>query len=122
MAFSAASQVAGHAMSQSDTTSGDMGHVAASRSCSAASKTGGVLPPATIAVRLPSSPPSPSLPSSSSGCDQRVLTLGQAEGLVRYCNLDARSRLIDRVDRCAKRPFDIEDLSARHLPHELLLE
>ena len=62
-------------MSQSDTTCGDMGDVAASRSCPAASKTGGVLPPATTAAPPPSSRLSPSRPPSSSGYDQRVLTL-----------------------------------------------
>jgi transposase len=40
--------------------------------------TGAGSPPATTAAPPPSSPPSPSLPPSSSGCDQRVLTLGRA--------------------------------------------
>lgn len=42
---------------------------------SAASRIGAASPPATIAAPRPSSPPSPSLRQSSSGCDQRVLTL-----------------------------------------------
>ena len=66
MASSPASQVAGPATSQSDTTSAATGAAAASRSCSAASKTGGASPPATIDARPSSSPPSPSqLPCSS---------------------------------------------------------
>ncbi|MBB5726632.1 transposase [Sphingomonas endophytica] len=63
------------ATSRSDTTSAVTGVEAASRSCSAASRTGGALPNATIAAPRPSFPPSPSLPPSFSGCDQRVLTL-----------------------------------------------
>jgi hypothetical protein len=54
----------------SDITSAATGAAAASRSCSTVSKTGDALPPATIAAPRPSSLPSPSLQSSSSGCDQ----------------------------------------------------
>ncbi len=64
-----------HATNRSGMTSAVTGVAAASRSCSAASKTGTASPPATIAARSPSSPPSLSLPPSSSGCSQRVLTL-----------------------------------------------
>ena len=74
-ASSPASRAGDHATSRSDMTSGATAEVAASRSCLAASKTGAASPPAMIAAQPPSSPPSPSLPPSSSGCDQRVLTL-----------------------------------------------
>lgn len=66
-----------HATNRSGMTSAVTGVAAASRLCSAASKTGTASPPATIAARSPSSPPSLSLPPSSSGCSQRVLTLDQ---------------------------------------------
>ena len=64
-----------HATSRSDTTSGAIGDEAASRSCSVASRTGAASQPDTTAALSPSFPPSPWLPPSSSGCDQRVLTL-----------------------------------------------
>jgi len=64
-----------HATSRSGTTSVATGAAAASRSCLVASRTGAGSLPATIAAPRPFSLPSPSLPPSSSGCDQRVLTL-----------------------------------------------
>ena len=60
------------------------GAAAASKSCSAVSKTGGALPPATIAAPRLSSLPSPSLQPSSFGCDQRVLTLSPTSRHFRY--------------------------------------
>jgi hypothetical protein len=65
-------------------TSAATGAAAASRSCSAVSKTDGALPLATIAAPRPSSLPSPSLQPSSSGCDQRVLNLGDLSGDARH--------------------------------------
>ncbi len=65
----------GPATSRFGTTNAAIGVAAASRSCSAASKIGAGSSPDTTAVPRPSSPPSPSRPLSSSGCDQRGLTL-----------------------------------------------
>ena len=75
-ASSPAFRVADPATSRSGTTSASTGAAAASRSCSAVSRTGAASPPATTGAQPSSSPPSPSPPLSSSGCDQRVLTLG----------------------------------------------
>ncbi|MDR6116446.1 transposase [Sphingomonas sp. 1185] len=47
----------------------------ASRSRSVASRTGAASPHTMTAAQPSSSPPLPSLPPSSAGCDQRVLTL-----------------------------------------------
>lgn len=77
-ASSPASRAGNHATSRSGTTSVVTSVAAALRSCSAASRTGGVLPPVTIAAQPHSFPPSLSLPPSSSGCDQQVLTLALA--------------------------------------------
>jgi transposase len=76
-----ASRAADRETSQSDTTSDATGVVAALRSCSAASTTGDVSPPATTVAPQHSSPPSPLLQPSSSGSDQSVLTLkGRGSG------------------------------------------
>jgi transposase len=54
----------------SNTTNAATSAATVSRSCSVASRTGDASRPATIGARTPSSPPSPSLPPSSSGSDQ----------------------------------------------------
>ncbi|WP_157105493.1 LysR substrate-binding domain-containing protein [Sphingomonas sp. TDK1] len=105
------------------------------RSCSVASRTGAASQPDTIAALPPSFPPSPSLPPSSSGCDQRVLTLalrgtGALPGgnlvvtapvtfgrihilpigtslLRRYPRLDVELTLIDRVVRLVEEGIDV---------------
>jgi transposase len=58
-----------------NTTSVDTRAATASRSCSVASRIGAASPPGTTDVRLSSSPPSLWPQPSSSGSDQRVLTL-----------------------------------------------
>lgn len=78
-----ASQVGDPATRPSGTTSAATGGADVSRSSSAASRTGDASQPATIAAQPYSSPPSPSLPPSSSGCDQRVLTSARTGTVVR---------------------------------------
>ena len=65
-----ASRVERYGTRPSNMTSAATNAAIASRSCSAASKTGGASPHAMIGARRPSSPPWPSPLPSSSGSDQ----------------------------------------------------
>jgi transposase len=76
---SPASRAANRATSPSGTTSAAIAVAAASRSCSAASRTGDASLPAMIAAQPPSSLPSPWQQPLSSGCDQRVPTLNKVK-------------------------------------------
>ncbi len=72
-----ASRVVNPGTRPSNTTKVATGAATGSRSCSTASRTGGGSRRATTGAPTPSSRPLPSLPPSSSGSDQRVLTLGE---------------------------------------------
>ncbi len=102
-AYSPAFQGVDPATSRSNTPSAATVGVAASRSCSAASRTGVASPPATTAAPPRSSPPSPSLPPSSSGCNQRVLTLSITGAPLNLCDLEQG---VDQLARNASAVVD----------------